>query len=62
MALAGDQSPYSRSGNTSRGGAVQHTLNRLTASGEIVRDPDAGNGWRIVDPLYAAWLREGRPR
>ncbi len=61
VALAAGQSPYARSGNTSRGGAVQHTLNRLVASGEIVRDPATANGWRIVDPLFAAWLREGRP-
>jgi hypothetical protein len=61
VALASEQSPYARGGNTSRGGAVQHTLNRLTASGEIVRDQATVNGWRIVDPLFATWLRDGRP-
>ncbi len=61
VTLAAGQSPYARSGNTSRGGAVQHTLTRLTASGEIVRDQTSGNGWRIVDPFLATWLRDGRP-
>jgi hypothetical protein len=60
VALASGQSPYAKAGNSSRGGAVQHTLNRLSASGEIVRDPQAGNGWRVVDPMLATWLRDGR--
>jgi hypothetical protein len=61
VGLADEQSPYARGGGTSRGGAVQHTLTRLAASGEIVRDHQMATGWRIVDPLLAAWLREGRP-
>ncbi len=60
VALAGGQSPYARNAGSSRGGAVQYTLNQLTASGEIVRDDTSVNGWRIVDPLFGAWLQAGR--
>jgi hypothetical protein len=61
VSLADGQSPYARGGTTSRGGAVKHTLDRLTAAGEILRDPATGNGWRIIDPMFATWLRDGRP-
>jgi hypothetical protein len=62
VALSGGQSPYARGAGTSRGGAVKHTLDRLTAAGEVLRDPNERNGWRIVDPMFATWLREGRPQ
>jgi hypothetical protein len=61
VALANGQFPYARSAGGSRGGAIQHTLERLTAAGEVLRNPAEGNGWRIIDPLFATWLREGRP-
>ena len=60
VALAGGQSPYARNAGSSRGGAIQHTLTQLTATGEIVRDDASVNGWRIVDPLFGAWLQAGR--
>jgi hypothetical protein len=61
VSLAAGQSPYARGVGSSRGGAVKHTLDRLSAAGEIVRDRNEGNGWRVVDPLFGRWLRDGRP-
>jgi hypothetical protein len=61
VALAVGEAPYSRQAGSSRGGAIQHALNRLEGAAEIVRDRSSPNGWRIVDPLFAHWLREGRP-
>jgi hypothetical protein len=31
-------------------------------AGEVVDDPDARTGYRVVDPLLAAWLIDGRGR
>lgn len=61
VALAHSGSPYGRSGGTSRGGAVLGALNRLAATGEIVHDAGPRGRWRIVDPMFASWLAEGRP-
>jgi len=45
----------------SRGGAVSTAIDALRDRGEIVEDADAVSGWRLVDPLLATWVNEGRP-
>lgn len=44
----------------SRGGAVQKAALALCDRGEIVADPATATGYRVVDPLLAAWVNEGR--
>ena len=43
-----------------RGGAVRSATEALCDRGEIVGDPAAATGYRVVDPLLAAWVNEGR--
>jgi hypothetical protein len=45
----------------SRGGAVSSAIAALHDRGEIVEDVDAASGWRLVDPLLATWVNQGRP-
>ncbi|HVY77846.1 MAG TPA: hypothetical protein VG898_05005 [Solirubrobacterales bacterium] len=45
----------------SRGGAVRTALEALRDRGDVVEDADTVSGWRLVDPLLAAWVNEGRP-
>jgi uncharacterized protein len=45
----------------SRGGAVQKAVETLLDRGEIAEDPASPTGVRIIDPLLAAWIVEGRP-
>ena len=45
----------------SRGGAVRAALDGLRDRGDIVEDKTTASGWRLVDPLLAAWVNEGRP-
>ncbi len=45
----------------SRGGAVRTAVDALRDRGEIVEDPATASGWRLVDPLLATWVNEGRP-
>jgi len=45
----------------SRGGAVRSAVRALVDRGEVVEERDATTGHRVVDPLLAAWVREGRP-
>jgi uncharacterized protein len=45
----------------SRGGAVLSAAEALRDRGDIVESPSATSGWRLVDPLLAAWVNEGRP-
>ena len=54
--------PYSRSSSVggSKGSAVRSSLEALTERGEIVRDTGQRSGFRVVDPLLAAWVRDGR--
>jgi uncharacterized protein len=56
VALANGEGPYSRKAR-SRGSAVAAALDHLEGDGTIVR---AGRAWRIVDPLLAEWVSEGR--
>ncbi len=45
----------------SRGGAVLTAAEGLRDRGDIVEDTGTASGWRLVDPLLAAWVNEGRP-
>ncbi len=45
----------------SRGGAVRSAVEALRDRGEIFADAGTVSGWRLVDPLLAAWVDEGRP-
>jgi hypothetical protein len=45
----------------SRGGAVLGAAEALRDRGDIVEGPGTASGWRLVDPLLAAWVNEGRP-
>lgn len=61
--LAAQGRPYARRSEVagSKGGAVRAALGALASVGEIVKDPSAVGGWRLVDPLLAEWVRRGRP-
>lgn len=45
-----------------RGGSVGSALATLVDRGEVVPDPTGRTGHRVVDPLLALWVREGRPQ
>jgi uncharacterized protein len=45
----------------SRGGAIGAAVQALQDRGEIVDDPAAHTGHRLVDPLLEAWIKDGRP-
>lgn len=45
----------------SRGGAVRAAAQALVDRGEIAPDPTAPTGYRLTDPLLAAWILDGRP-
>jgi hypothetical protein len=45
----------------SRGGAVLSAAEALRDRGDIVEARGTASGWRLVDPLLAAWVNEGRP-
>jgi hypothetical protein len=45
---------------SSRGAAIAKAVRVLLDRGEVVEDPAAVTGHRVVDPLLVAWLREGR--
>jgi hypothetical protein len=53
---------YAVGGAGGRGGSVGSALAALTGRGEVVPDPAARTGSRVVDPLLALWVREGRPQ
>ncbi|HET8861927.1 MAG TPA: hypothetical protein VFM94_01605 [Solirubrobacterales bacterium] len=50
----------SRRHGGSRGGTPRAAVEGLIERGEIVGDSTAETGYRLVDPLLAAWVREGR--
>jgi AAA+ ATPase superfamily predicted ATPase len=52
--------PYGRAAAGSRGGAVSAALARLIERGDLVKDATQASGYRVVDPLLAAWVRELR--
>jgi hypothetical protein len=45
----------------SRGGAISDAVTVLEERGDVVADPAHATGYRVVDPLFAAWLVAGRP-
>ncbi len=49
-------------GTHGRGGSVGTALAALVDRGEVVADTSTRTGHRIVDPLLALWLRNGRPQ
>jgi uncharacterized protein len=49
-----------RSHGGSRGGAVRSAVRALEDRGEVVSDPHARTGYRLTDPLLAAWIADGR--
>ncbi|HYB22545.1 MAG TPA: hypothetical protein VED41_02025 [Solirubrobacteraceae bacterium] len=49
-----------RSHGGSRGGAVRNAIRALEERGEITADPSARTGYRLTDPLLAAWIAQGR--
>ena len=62
-AVAENVSPLYAAGRShggSRGGAVQGALRVLEDRGEITPDRGSRTGYRLTDPLLAAWIREGR--
>lgn len=44
-----------------RGGGLRTTVQSLVDLGEVVAASDRRSGYRLVDPLLARWVREGRP-
>ncbi len=44
-----------------RGGSVTTALHGLIDAGEVVADPTHPTGNRVIDPLFAYWVRAGRP-
>ena len=49
-------------GTRGRGGSIGTALTALLDRGEVVADASTRTGHRVVDPLLALWLREGRPQ
>lgn len=43
----------------SRGGAIHAAVKTLEDRGEIAADPGARTGFRLTDPLLAAWITDG---
>ena len=46
----------------SRGGAIHTAVQVLEDRGEIAKDPSARTGFRLTDPLLAAWITDGPAR
>ncbi|HWX44770.1 MAG TPA: hypothetical protein VNY52_05565 [Solirubrobacteraceae bacterium] len=44
----------------SRGGAIHTAVKVLADRGEIAKDPSARTGYRLTDPLLAAWITDER--
>lgn len=60
--VAEDQAGLYAAGARSRGGSVGAAVAALVDRGEVTTDGAARTGHRIVDPLLAQWLRDGRPQ
>ncbi len=41
-----------------KGSSARGAVDRLVADGQVVEDGSTRTGWRVVDPLLEAWLRE----
>jgi hypothetical protein len=46
----------------SRGGAISSATTALEDQGEITKDPHTPTGYRLTDPLLAAWITDNPPR
>jgi hypothetical protein len=44
-----------------RGGGLRSTVAALADRGELIDDKRTRSGYRVIDPLLARWIREGRP-
>jgi hypothetical protein len=63
-AIAANRSPLyaaAREYGGSRGGAVSGAVTALVDRGEVVVDRTTTTGYRLVDPLLADWVDDGRP-
>ena len=59
VAVARGERPYSSTSvGGSRGGAVRASLGALVQRAELEADRQAPGGYRVVDPLLAAWARD----
>jgi hypothetical protein len=52
---------YSADGGVSRSGGSTRTIKALIDRGDVVEDHSELTNYRLVDPLFAAWIRAGRP-
>ena len=52
---------YSTASRAPRGGSRLRAAESLVAASEITADTNTRTGYRVVDPLLAEWLRNGRP-
>ena len=57
---AGGLYATARSHGGSRGGAIASAVAALADAGEVAEDSSAATGYRVVDPLLAAWILRGR--
>jgi hypothetical protein len=55
--LAHGKAPYHRGGGGQRGGGVQRALDSLEKRGTLAQ---SDSKWRVVDPLFAEWVRSQR--
>ncbi|HEY7831828.1 MAG TPA: hypothetical protein VIC06_14795 [Solirubrobacteraceae bacterium] len=64
LAVSHHLPPYSRKTQRwvggSRGGSMEHAIRSLIDAGELAENPHTLNGYRVVDPLLAHWVRTGR--
>lgn len=52
---------YSEEGGISRSGGSTRTIKALIDRGDVVEDQGELTNYRLVDPLFASWIRAGRP-
>lgn len=57
---AGGLYATARSHGGSRGGAIASAVTALADAGEVAEDSSTATGYRVVDPLLAAWTLRGR--
>lgn len=62
LVAAGTERPFARNASvsTGRGSGTRSALDALVARADLVDDPAAVSRYRVVDPLLARWLRDGR--
>jgi hypothetical protein len=60
LVAGGTGRPYSQASGVSRGSSTTGAIAHLVDRGEMLEDPTAVSGYRVTDPLLAAWVRAGR--